>query len=66
MNSGDGPGRVTLRGLRRSRPDHARGEDYEVLYWSQEFGCTPDELKATVRKVGVTVKDVEIELRRSK
>ena len=54
---------------KRGPVDRARinlGEDYEVRYWSEKFGCTHDELKAAVRKVGVMEKDVEAELRRSK
>ena len=32
--------------------------------WSGKFGCTPDQLKAAVKKVGVMAKDVEAELKR--
>ncbi|MCU1238264.1 MAG: hypothetical protein JWP63_6231 [Candidatus Solibacter sp.] len=39
-------------------------EDYEVEYWSKKFGCTPEQLKAAVRKAGVMAKDVEAELKR--
>ena len=39
-------------------------EDYEVKYWSTKFGCTPDQLKAAVKKVGAMTKDVEAELKR--
>lgn len=39
-------------------------EPYEVEYWSKKFGCTPDQLRAAVRKVGVMAKDVEAELKR--
>ena len=39
-------------------------EDYEVRYWSVKFGCTSDELKAAVKKVGVMAKAVEMELAR--
>ena len=39
-------------------------EDYEVQYWCGKFGCTPDQLKAVVKKVGVIAKDVEAELKR--
>ncbi len=41
-------------------------EDYELRYWSGKFGCSHDELKAAVKKVGVMAKDVEAELKRSK
>ena len=39
-------------------------EDYEVQYWCGKFGCTPDQLKVAVKKVGVIAKDVEAELKR--
>jgi len=39
-------------------------EDYEVRYWSEKFGCSAEELKAAVKKVGVMAKDVEKELRK--
>lgn len=39
-------------------------EDYEVQYWTKKFGCTPERLKAAVKKVGVMAKDVETELKR--
>ena len=39
-------------------------EDYEVQYWSTKFGCTEEQLKAAVKKVGIMVKDVEAELKR--
>ena len=39
-------------------------EDYEVKYWCNKFRCTPDQLKAAVKKAGVMAKDVETELRR--
>ncbi len=39
-------------------------EDYEIAYWTSKFGCTPDRLKAAVKKVGVMAKDVESELKR--
>ena len=38
-------------------------EDYEVQYWSTKFGCTEEQLKAAVKKVGIMVKDVEAELK---
>jgi Protein of unknown function (DUF3606) len=40
-------------------------EEYEVRYWSKKFGVTPDQLRATVRKVGNTVATVERELKRA-
>ena len=39
-------------------------EDYEVKYWCNKFRCTPDQLKAAVRKVGAMAKEVEAELKR--
>ncbi len=41
-------------------------EDYELRYWSEKFGCTRDQLKAAVKKAGVTAKDVEAEFKRSR
>jgi hypothetical protein len=38
-------------------------EDYEVEYWTKKFGCTAEQLKAAVKKVGVMAKDVETELK---
>ena len=40
--------------------------DYELRYRSGKFGCSHDELKAAVKKVGVMAKDNEAELKRSK
>ena len=34
-------------------------EDYELQYWSEQFGVTQNELKSAVESVGVDVKDVE-------
>jgi hypothetical protein len=39
-------------------------EEYEVRYWSKKFGVTPDQLRATVRKVGNTTEAVERELKK--
>ena len=39
-------------------------EDHEVRYWTKRFGCTLEQLKAAVTKVGVMVEDVEAELKR--
>ncbi|SAL55251.1 hypothetical protein AWB73_06023 [Caballeronia turbans] len=41
-------------------------EDYELRYWSGKIGCTHDELKAAVKKVGVMAADVEAYLKKSK
>jgi len=29
-------------------------EDYEVKYWTKTFGCTPEQLRMVVKKVGVS------------
>ena len=39
-------------------------EDYEVRYWTKHLGCTPEQLKAAVGKVGVMAEAVEAELKR--
>jgi hypothetical protein len=39
-------------------------EDYEVRYWSEKFGVTPERLRGTVKKVGNSAKAVEQELKR--
>ena len=36
-------------------PDRSRinlNQDYEVQYWSKKFGCTADELRQVVARVG--------------
>ena len=38
-------------------------EDYEVRYWSQKFGVTPERLRAAVQKVGNSAQAVERELK---
>jgi hypothetical protein len=41
----------------KRRPEDASrvnvNEDYEVQYWCAKWGCTSDELKECVKKVGV-------------
>ena len=37
-------------------------EDYELRYWSKKWGITPEKLKATVQKVGVSATAVAKEL----
>jgi hypothetical protein len=52
---------------KRGRQDRNRinvNEDYEVRYWSQRFGVTPERLRAAVEKVGTSPKAVEEELKR--
>jgi len=39
-------------------------EEYEVRQWSKKFGVTPDQLRATVRKVGNSAEAVERELKK--
>jgi hypothetical protein len=39
-------------------------EKYEVEYWTQRFGVTVERLRASVAKVGTSVKDVEADLKR--
>jgi hypothetical protein len=34
-------------------------ESWERMYWCGKWGCTPDELTAAVRAVGVMSADVE-------
>lgn len=41
-------------------------EDYEVRDWSKKFGVTADELRAAVKAVGSSAKDVEDFLRKPK
>jgi hypothetical protein len=38
-------------------------EPWELRYWTGAFGCTDEQLRAAVRKVGVMRTDVERELR---
>lgn len=34
-------------------------EDYELRYWSQKFGKTPEQLKEAINTVGPMAKNVE-------
>lgn len=46
----------------RGQPDRLRvnvNEPHEVKYWCSKFGCTEDQLRAAVRRVGVMAADVE-------
>jgi len=51
----------------KTRPQDAERvnvhEEYEVKYRCGKYGCTPEQLKAAVKKVGVMAKDVEKELK---
>ena len=38
-------------------------EDYEVRYWTGQFGCTPGQLESAVQAVGVMVDNVEAYLK---
>jgi len=38
-------------------------EAYEVEYWKKKFSCSPAELKAAVKAVGVMAKNVEAYLK---
>jgi Protein of unknown function (DUF3606) len=51
---------------KRGPQDRSRintSEDYEVRYWSEKFGVSPEQLKAAVRKVGNSAEAVEWELK---
>jgi len=53
--------------LNRGAQDRRRinvGEDYELRYWSQKLGITPDRLKELVEQVGDSVSAIEAALRR--
>jgi Protein of unknown function (DUF3606) len=39
-------------------------EDYEVQYWTKKFGCTPQQLKDAVKKVGTGAAAVEKEVKK--
>ena len=52
---------------KRGEADRSRinvDETYEVEYWSKKFGCSAEQLKNAVKKVGVMAKDVEAELKK--
>jgi hypothetical protein len=38
-------------------------EDYEVRDWAKKFGVSPEQLKAAVKAVGSSAKDVEAHLK---
>jgi hypothetical protein len=40
-------------------------EDYEVQYWCEKFGCTSQQLKDAVKKVGTGAAAVEKELKKT-
>lgn len=39
-------------------------EDYEIRYWTKEFGISEEQLRSAVKRVGVMVADVRADLRR--
>lgn len=41
-------------------------EEYEVRYWTKEFGISEDRLREAVKRVGVMADDVRAELRRKR
>ena len=57
------PDDKTLRGPQDATRINVH-EDYEVAYWTKKFGCTKEQLQAAVKKVGVSAKTVEEELKR--
>jgi hypothetical protein len=38
-------------------------DDIDVKYWTKKFGCTTNQLKMAVEKVGVMVRVIEKELK---
>ena len=49
--------------LKRRQPEDPKrinvGEEWELDYWSQDFGVTKERLKQAVRAVGPMVADVK-------
>ena len=46
----------------RHQPDRSRinlSQDYEIRYWSEKFGCTAEELRRAVARVGNAPEAVE-------
>jgi hypothetical protein len=53
---------------KRGPADRARiniTESYEVQYWSEKFGISPETLRNAVNKVGVMSADVEAYLKKN-
>lgn len=51
----------------RGPRDRARvnvNEDWEVRWWCKEFGCTEQQLRDTVKRVGVMADNVRRALKR--
>ncbi len=57
---------LTIHRVALPAAPHRLGGARTPLTGPKKFGCTHDELKAAVKKVGVMAKDVEAELKRSK
>lgn len=51
----DGP---TKKGM-QDRTRINTGEDYELRYWSEQFGVSQEQLEAAVKKAGGSVAAVE-------
>ena len=50
----------------RGPADRARinvNEDYELRYWSEKFGCSPEQLRAAVQAAGTSAEAVGEHLR---
>jgi hypothetical protein len=46
---------------KKGRPDRDRikiDEEYELRYWSEKLGVSPEQIQSAVAKVGPMVKDV--------
>ena len=41
-------------------------EDYEIRYWTGQFGCTPEQLEQAVKAKGVMVAEVAAYLLRKR
>ncbi len=63
LSRGGSHGRRSFKKRPQDRSRVNTSEDYEVRYWSQKFGVSPEQLKAAVRKVGNSAKAVEKELK---
>jgi hypothetical protein len=60
-----------MAGNRKKRGGADRGlialsEPYEVAYWSKKFKITPARLKAAVKKVGRSAKNVDANVKQHK
>lgn len=48
----------------RDRSRINTSEEWELRYWTKEFGVTEDELKAAVQAVGAGAEDVRRQLKK--